>query len=323
MEARARSRGCVVNAAIVRLLARRLAQSGERGAARGIRAFHGSPHDFDRFSLSQIGTGEGAQAYGHGLYFAENEAVARGYRDALAPPHNLLEWRGQPWSSGDPIADIALMQNGGDVKQTLRVLADNMRYNRLRQLDYAMDPAAPAPTPEFEKWRSLYRALRPVRGAKMRTTQAPSAGRMYEVRINAKPGDFLDWDAPLRTQNDGLRDAFVSVRRNRRLRDRSDPNRLSRWSDENNGMLAYDRVKAILGDTFRGGERATDALREAGIPGIRYLDQGSRAAGEGSRNYVVFDDALIEILRKYSIAGLGVGAGGALGLREALRERMT
>lgn len=51
----------------------------------GIRAYHGSPHDFDRFSLDKIGTGEGAQSYGHGLYFAENEGVARSYRDTLAP----------------------------------------------------------------------------------------------------------------------------------------------------------------------------------------------------------------------------------------------
>src|SRR5690606_14870554 len=49
----------------------------------GIRAYHGSPHDFDRFDMSKIGTGEGAQAYGHGLYFAEAEDVARSYRDAL------------------------------------------------------------------------------------------------------------------------------------------------------------------------------------------------------------------------------------------------
>jgi hypothetical protein len=45
-----------------------------------MKAFHGSPHDFDKFSMDAIGTGEGAQAYGHGLYFAESEDVARGYR---------------------------------------------------------------------------------------------------------------------------------------------------------------------------------------------------------------------------------------------------
>jgi hypothetical protein len=42
--------------------------------------FHGSPHKFDRFDSSKIGTGEGAQAYGHGLYLAENQKVADSYR---------------------------------------------------------------------------------------------------------------------------------------------------------------------------------------------------------------------------------------------------
>jgi hypothetical protein len=59
---------------------------GFGGAAIGsIKAYHGSPHDFNAFDLSKIGTGEGAQAYGHGLYFAENEGTAKSYRDALSP----------------------------------------------------------------------------------------------------------------------------------------------------------------------------------------------------------------------------------------------
>ena len=43
---------------------------------KGIRAYHSSPHDFDKFDLARIGTGEGAQVYGHGLYFAESPAVS-------------------------------------------------------------------------------------------------------------------------------------------------------------------------------------------------------------------------------------------------------
>src|SRR4029453_2036207 len=58
--------------------------------AKGIKAYHGSPHDFEQFSLAKIGTGEGAQAYGHGLYFAEKPEVAKQYRDAL-------KWRGSNW----------------------------------------------------------------------------------------------------------------------------------------------------------------------------------------------------------------------------------
>jgi hypothetical protein len=43
---------------------------------------------------------------------------------------------------------------------------------------------------------------------------------------------------------------------------------------------------------------ASDALRQAGIPGIKYLDKGSRASGGGTHNYVVFDDSLIDITHK-------------------------
>jgi hypothetical protein len=55
--------------------------------ALGMTVFHGSPHKFDKFDLSKIGSGEGAQAYGHGLYFAENPAVAKKYAD----PGNLYK----------------------------------------------------------------------------------------------------------------------------------------------------------------------------------------------------------------------------------------
>src|SRR6185295_9791428 len=41
-----------------------------------IKAYHASPYDFDKFDLAKMGTGEGAQTYGHGLYFAENPLVS-------------------------------------------------------------------------------------------------------------------------------------------------------------------------------------------------------------------------------------------------------
>lgn len=42
-------------------------------------AWHGSPHVFDRFSTDYIGTGEGTQNYGWGLYFTDKEGIARSY----------------------------------------------------------------------------------------------------------------------------------------------------------------------------------------------------------------------------------------------------
>ena len=49
----------------------------DSGRKAGIEAYHGSPYDFDKFKTEAIGTGEGAQAYGQGLYFAESEDVDR------------------------------------------------------------------------------------------------------------------------------------------------------------------------------------------------------------------------------------------------------
>lgn len=46
-------------------------------------AYHGTPHNFDEFSLDAIGTGEGAQAHGWGLYFAENKEISDNYREKL------------------------------------------------------------------------------------------------------------------------------------------------------------------------------------------------------------------------------------------------
>ena len=57
--------------------------------------------------------------------------------------------------------------------------------------------------------------------------------------------------------------------------------------------------------------RAAEILRAHDIPGIQYLDAGSRAAGEGSRNYVMFDPALIDIVRKYAVPGAIFGGAAA------------
>jgi hypothetical protein len=94
-------------------------------------------------------------------------------------------------------------------------------------------------------------------------------------------------------------------------------NIIQKWWDEGTagqstgGTPTGQTAVRQLAERLGGHEQAAKALRDAGIPGIRYLDQGSRAAGQGTSNHVVFDPATIEILRKYGIAGLGLGLGAA------------
>lgn len=64
-------------------------------------------------------------------------------------------------------------------------------------------------------------------------------------------------------------------------------------------------------------EEASQRLREAGIAGNRYLDAGSRGAGQGTHNYVVFDDSKLNITERGRAApamlgALGLLSGGAL-----------
>ncbi len=80
----------------------------------GIDAYHGSPHEFEQFDSSKIGTGEGAQAFGHGLYFAGREGTAIVYRDRLSQgdvqigkyfynPAALMQYLENPKSLDDEI----------------------------------------------------------------------------------------------------------------------------------------------------------------------------------------------------------------------------
>ena len=46
---------------------------------------HGTPHDFTKFQLEKIGTGEGAQAFGYGLYFTDGSKIAELIKRFLLP----------------------------------------------------------------------------------------------------------------------------------------------------------------------------------------------------------------------------------------------
>jgi len=204
-------------------------------------AYHGSPHSFDQFSMDKIGTGEGSQAFGYGLYFAENESVARSYQDGLKSV-------GQP----QPV-DIAskVLTTGGEEAAT----------KRLRQFFPDMT--------DTEIKQAIHDAK-----------NLPS-GQIYEVGIKANADEFLDWDKSIGEQTDSVKSALAKVFR----------------SEEDIPVkLAYYRLAGELsGKKSLQSPQASAALRDAGIAGIKYLDNGSRNAGDGTRNYVVFDDKNVRI----------------------------
>jgi len=69
-----------------------LSSLGLLPGAIGATAFHGTPNKVvDKFNLNKVGTGEGAQSYGYGMYFAENPEVARAYKNMLVKEPSYIE----------------------------------------------------------------------------------------------------------------------------------------------------------------------------------------------------------------------------------------
>jgi hypothetical protein len=270
----------------------------------GIRAYHGSPHDFDRFDMSKIGTGEGAQAYGHGLYFADKEEVAKQYRDQL-------RWKGADYNDPHVIA-----QNSIDRLGDRAAAADSLEsaMNSTNSFYRGKVPASQAEANAVTAQAiALLRSRDPIVG------KPPTAGRMYEVNINAHPDQFLDWDKPLGQQSPFVRENLTPERLGLKPAGPLGERGWLGYVDEKNRLVGRAQTgkhpdnifpdQELASSVYRGmgtwkPDEGAARMREAGIPGIKYLDQGSRTAGDGSRNYVVFDDKLISIIKKYGWAAV-------------------
>lgn len=284
-------------------------------APAGLRVYHGSPHDFDKFDMSKIGTGEGAQAYGHGLYFAEKEGVARQYRDNLST-YNLI----QDFNNANP------KNRPGQVAQWW---TSGMDVDRI---DDALKVLEPQSTQAMrDQW---------IREGQKLYDEFQSKGRMYEARLNASPDEFLDWDKPVFKQGDAVKKAVYEaaaavgekqVEISRLAKNPAFAEELRKRGIK--GIRYLDQgSRGVAGGEFLGVVKEGDGYKAkikgfgGGAIGAAPTDivTTSKAfpteaearkwaedkISAGSRNYVVFDDNIIEILRKYGIAGLIGGAAG-------------
>jgi hypothetical protein len=282
-----------------------------RGGKTLLEAWHGSPHKFDRFSMDAIGTGEGAQAYGHGLYFADSEDVARQYRDELSQTLRPKTW-------------IPRLAKDNNIKLESHAIDDFTLYGNAPNL--SVEEAADAiigsvsdrqfGKNDFVGERSgLINAIKQLREE---TLYGQPMGHLYRTEIDVTPESLLDWDKPLSEQSEAVRGAIESLDPTTRgMRQYAGEERTGRdfyWglqapfkSRSEAESFGISKEDYWLSDD----ERASKMLREAGIPGIKYLDGDSRAVGDGTSNYVIFDDSLINIAERgnATVPMLGATAG--------------
>lgn len=275
-----------------------------------VTAWHGSPHKFDKFDMSKIGTGEGAQAYGHGLYTAESRGVGEEYMNTLSGPKNRILDRNYKKAAifDDPLGDGSVWQVGQATGATAKGqlgygMESNMTvddslvnaYKEARKSGFLSDVDNPA---FAEVHPDGIRKIEDISNFKPNGNQviAYDPGYLYKVDIpDEAVAKFLDWDKPLSQQAPEVQKALSSSK-NKQLRAvidyASSPYSTPGLEGEVKTMGEAIKLLGMNASPAKG----SAMLAKQGIPGIRYLDGGSRGAGAGTSNYVLFDDKLPRIL---------------------------
>ena len=255
-------------------------------------AYHGSPHIFDRFSLDAIGTGEGAQAYGWGLYFAGRKEIAEHYREVLSS-----EYRGDATFNGETFKEIKAKLDADKNAE-----GDDPRFDALLSLDLieqagSVDKAIE--NADQSELKSVREVAEWMREHYDQLAINKDKGRLYHVEI-PNDDEYLLWDKPLSEQPEKVRAAIERLKGGDKPVESLTDDELvaalggleQTFGDkEKTGQGFYRELGALKGSD----QAASLALHNAGIAGIKYLDGGSRSAGDGSFNYVVIDDSRVSI----------------------------
>jgi hypothetical protein len=240
-------------------------------ALRAVKAYHGTPHKVDKFSTSKIGTGEGAQAYGWGLYFAQGKSVAESYQRSTSQPEVTINGKRFKRDSSGVFRDEsgktagtlpkhleAAMYGVASSKplQDVKILAEEAESFLQTRIGYSKE--------------TISKAKKAIEQGDVRLEDR---GNLYTVELLPDEDEFLDWDKPLAEQSEKVKAALPEI---------GNQSRGSRynWNPSLPMSEAYRQIAGDFGDDNNGNGDvlASKALAAAGIPGIRYADGQSRVS---------------------------------------------
>jgi len=252
------------------------------GMALPMDVWHGTPHRFPptaknplgEFDPTKIGTGEGAQAYGIGHYLAEARGTGEEYRKALS---TKIDVNGKPLyaanktsgSTGNSDLDDYIVANLGDVAAIRKNLLADIKDVRKGN-------------PEAAK--EMQKSLAELRKAKINQTEG---GSLYKVDLpDEVVPRMVEWELPLSEMDEKLAAAINPLQQ--KLMASPNP-ALFKNAKSVGDIIQYSNAIGL---------KPHEVLQQAGYPGIKYLDAGSRGAGTGTRNFVVFpgNEGLLNIL---------------------------
>ena len=292
----------------------------EPGVTFSITALHASPHSFRKFSTDFMGKGEGAQAYGWGLYFAENPKVNRSYMNQFAQDKATWKFREvetgvievmQRSLVGSFLPKDALPEAKEDASDIAwSVLGDLVDAARgsMTVLDIVMElhdeidtnrKYAETYPQEREKLEQLEGFMLSLLDHLDEIEARPGMPSNYKVELNVEDSELLGWDYVDETVLALLKDSPVEEVRYAL-------ERAERRADYRGENVSGKDVYQELFDAFWDGEDGTKqeaqkaasvSLLSSDIKGIRYADGYTRGKVEEEQtyNYVIFDGNDIKI----------------------------
>lgn len=286
-------------------------------------AYHGTPHSFERFDLGAIGTGEGNQAHGWGLYFAADKEIAdERYRKRLTNNQYVIETdeatyyfdiEKQDWvdkKTGQPVGGMgtplghAVWEIGfreGNVQAELKDLK-GQRDALIEENDSS----------NAQRLDFLMRTIKLLEEKKFNYRK--DNGSLFEVDI-PENDVLLDEDKPINKQPLAVRKAILEYYKSRPDNYITEGITIDDLDSQKGGQFYKEVVFQMQSEGAENPQKAaSELLNEYGIQGITY--DGAR----DGRCFVVFDDKAISIINRYNqSAGLRARTANWATLQDAQR----
>lgn len=255
-----------------------------------IEALHATPHKFRKFDTSKMGTGEGAQAFGWGLYFSGDKGSNREYYRYFADEdYQMRLFRGDNELGEKELQKLVrkvFMRHGG--QELVNEMEEAIVYSVLREgVQKQLDDYEAFLKEGGEDIPGLMTALQELAGMGLERKSINLPAINYRVELNADDSNLLMWDEKVPAE---LHDAVRELRSGQPARGlvmQMPEASKECWE----GYRIYSELTSVLGTP----KAASEWLAERGYKGIKYLDGMSRRAGKGTYNYVIFSGDDVKI----------------------------
>jgi len=268
-----------------------------------IDAYHGTPHDFDKFSTQYMGTGEGAQAFGWGMYFTDVKDIAKKYAEKLSKEtwsydnknisSETLEYL---FTADEPSLDIEWSEDR--IKELSKIAIDKIKkiyipdYKDIAKTSWSEKQRKEMPAKIKEANNSI-KELKDIINSKNISKKVDK--NLYDVTLHkGKTPDqytYLEWDKKPDKQQ-------VGKLLSKLTQDQLDRGFYYGLSPDATNQNLYKGLSRALG----GDKAASLFLLENGIDGIKYpaesISRGTTSETARGFNYVVFDENAVTIEAK-------------------------